>query len=71
MPFLYEKGISNQFDFNKELYRIKTAIDLSVFNNSSLTLGFESLKVNANLNYVHIKVNLYLQKLKHYVHLYY
>ena len=52
MPFLYEKGISNQFDFNKELYRIKTAIDLSVFNNSSLTLGFESLKVNANLNYV-------------------
>ena len=52
MPFLYEKGISNQFDFNKELYRIKTGIDLSVFNNSSLTLGFESLKVNANLNYV-------------------
>ena len=52
MPFLYEKGISNQFDFNKELYRIKTGIDLNVFNNSSLTLGFESLKVNANLNYV-------------------
>ena len=52
MPFLYEKGISNQFDFNKELYRIKTGIDLSVFNNSSLTLGFESLKVNSNLNYV-------------------
>ena len=52
MPFLYEKGISNQFDFNKEVYRIKTGIDLSVFNNSSLTLGFESLKVNANLNYV-------------------
>ena len=52
MPFLYEKGISNQFDFNKELYRIKTGIDLSLFNNSSLTLGFESLKVNANLNYV-------------------
>ena len=52
MPFLYEKGISNQFDFNKELYRIKTGIDLNVFNNSSLSLGFESLKVNANLNYV-------------------
>ena len=52
MPFLYEKGISNQFDFNKELYRIKTGINLNVFNNSFLTLGFESLKVNANLNYV-------------------
>jgi len=52
MPFLYEKGISNQFDLNKELYRIKTGINLNVFNNSSLTLGFESLKVNANLNYV-------------------
>ena len=52
MPFLYEKGISNQFDLNKELYRIKTGINLNVFNNSFLTLGFESLKVNANLNYV-------------------
>ena len=52
MPFLYEKGISNQFDLNKELYRIKTGINLNVFNNSSLSLGFESLKVNANLNYV-------------------
>ena len=52
MPFLYENEITNEFDLNKEEYRIKGILDLNIFNNSSLSLGFESLKVNANLNYV-------------------
>ena len=52
MPFLYENEITNEFDFNKEEYRIKGILDLNIFNNSSLSLGFESLKVNSNLNYV-------------------
>ena len=69
MPFLYENEITNEFDLNKEEYRIKGILDLNIFNNSSLSLGFESLKVNANLNYVlyegkslpsDIKVPIYL-----------
>tara|TARA_B100001057_G_scaffold204760_1_gene205414 strand:- start:11182 stop:12858 length:1677 start_codon:yes stop_codon:yes gene_type:complete len=69
MPFLYEDEITNQFDLNKEEYRIKGVLDLNIFNNSSLSLGFESLKVNSNLNYVlyqgkslpsDIKVPIYL-----------
>ena len=70
MPFLYEKGISNQFDLNKELYRIKTGINLNVFNNSSLTLGFESLKVNANLNYVLYKGESLPSEIKEPIYIY-
>ena len=51
MPFIYEKNIINQFDFNKELYRIKSGVDINIFNNSTLSLGFESLKLEGNLDY--------------------
>ncbi len=73
MPFIYEKNIINQFDFNKELYRIKSGVDINLFNNSTLSLGFESLKLEGNLDYTlylgeslpsDIKVPMYLYTLE-------
>ncbi len=73
MPFIYEKDIINQFDFNKELYRIKSGVDINLFNNSTLSLGFESLKLEGNLDYTlylgeslpsDIKVPMYLYTLE-------
>ena len=73
MPFIYQKGITNQFDFNKELFRVKTNLDFNLFDNSILSLGFESLKLEGNLDYTlylgeslptDIKIPMYLYTLE-------
>ena len=73
MPFIYQKGITNQFDFNKELFRVKTNLDFNLFDNSILSLGFESLKIEGNLDYTlylgeslptDIKIPMYLYTLE-------
>ena len=52
MPFLYENEITNEFDLNKEEYRIKGILDLNIFNNSSLSLGLGVSQSKCKLNYV-------------------
>ncbi len=73
LPFIYDINIINQFDLNRELYRVKFGLDINLFKNSYLSLSYESVKQEGSLDYrpyigenspSDIKVPMYLYTLK-------
>ena len=73
MPFIYDVNIINQFDLNREFYRVKFGLDVNLFKNSYISLSYESVKQQGSLDYrpyfgenlpSDIKVPMYLYTLK-------
>ena len=72
MPFIYNHGVINQFDLNREFYRLKFGIDFNLFGNSSISASYESVKQQGGLDFrpylgqdlpSNIKVPMYLYTL--------
>ena len=70
MPFLYDQNILNQFNYNKEFYRIKGGVDLKILNNTTLSLNFESVKLKGNFNYRLYKGDYMFSEIKNPIFLY-